>query len=65
MVVHGPIPDGAADGDGPNSAEVWLRKIEQQLKDGKQDDARKLFYGFRQLYPNRKVPDDLLSRLGM
>jgi hypothetical protein len=56
---------GAADGDGPNSAEVWLRKIEQQLKDGKQDDARKLFYGFRQLYPNRKIPDDLLSRLGM
>ncbi len=55
----------AKDEAGPKPAEVWLNKIEQQLKAGKQTDARNLFYSFRELYPNHQIPDDLLSRLGM
>ncbi len=55
-------PSGTAD---PEPAEIWLQKIEQQLADGRQEDARKLYYAFRELYPGKKIPDGLLSRLGM
>ncbi len=60
-----PAGKAITDQAGPESAEVWLQKIEQQLRDGRQQEARKLFYAFRELYPDKKIPDDLIARLGM
>lgn len=56
----GPIPSPPPDTPGSRLAEM-----ERLLQEGRQDEARVLFYLFRERYPSHPVPEDLLTRLGM